>query len=84
MTYTDIWTSLGNPTTETAALYRNLTLQEAGYMNALTLAIAHWPLEYQCSDTVSHIHIKGDDQYECHFQFVLNAYSELHTKEYGE
>ena len=84
MTYTEMWSSLSSPKTKTQKPYKNLTPKESGYMDALALVIEHWPEEYQSSDLDTHGYIKGDSCYSCLYQFVLNIYSELHTKECGE
>ena len=60
--------------------YNNLTDEETGYFNAITLAIAHWPIDRKCSPGPTHTH----DGVECFYQWVLGICTELHIKEYGE
>ncbi len=82
MSYTEMWSNISSP--ETRGPYSNLTQHESGYMDTLAFAITQWPEEYQCQSTVSHGHIQSDSWYGCHYRLVLNAFNDLHRKEYGE
>ena len=87
MTYTDIWANLDTPAhTEPAKnTYNNLSDQECGYFNALSMALAHWPEDRKCPKEPKHHHVdpRGNEN-SCWYWWIAEIYAELHMKEYGE
>lgn len=86
MTYTDMWTNINTPSPNKNQVknpYKNLNDMEWGYIDALAFAIAHWPADRKCLPDGA-IHTHSGDTSTCHYQYVLNIYSDLHIKEYGE
>ncbi len=83
MSYTEMWTSFQDLRN---SIPKQATSWKLGYMEGLALAIVHWPADRQCKIVGKHFHEYQDGYKEivCYYQFVLNAYNELHTKEYGE